>query len=107
MRDDVLRALDHRQLPAQRVHALDARFALHTRANGQHNAGRLSFQPHPSTNRSMFRTRHILPALLATVAALSVAGSAAAELLPVWSPQELSAFATLVVTGRVVDVSSQ
>jgi hypothetical protein len=36
-----------------------------------------------------------------------LAGPAAAELTPVWTLEELSAFATLVISGRVTDVSSQ
>ena len=55
----------------------------------------------------MLRFRHAASALIVTLATLSTAALAAAELTRIWTPRELSAFATLIVTGRVVDVSSQ
>ena len=54
------------------------------------------------------RRRRTLPyILLSALPLLFLADSAAAELTPIWSVQELSAFASLVVSGRVTDVSSQ
>ena len=55
----------------------------------------------------MLRFRHAASALIVSLATLSSAGLAAADLARLWTPQELSAFATLIVTGRVIDVSSQ
>ena len=51
--------------------------------------------------------RHAASALIVSLVTLSSAGLAAAELTRIWTPQELSGFATLIVTGRVIDVSSQ
>ena len=55
----------------------------------------------------MFRLRYALSASLVFLPALLVVRPAAAELTRLWTAQELSAFATLIVTGRVVDVSAQ
>jgi hypothetical protein len=46
-------------------------------------------------------------ATIVAVTALFFAHPAAAEITPVWSLEELSSFATLVVSGRITDVTSQ
>src|SRR4030095_10932421 len=51
--------------------------------------------------------RPLSSVVLSALTLLFLADYSAAELTPTWSVQELSAFASLVVSGRVTDVSSQ
>ena len=62
----------------------------------------------PSTNRVMCRRSipRFVPAIVAALI-LIVAGTARADVRQSWSIEQLSDFATLVVSGEVVEVSSQ
>src|SRR5689334_3161846 len=55
----------------------------------------------------MYTPRRASSALALGVALLFFAFPAAAELTPLWTVDELTAFASLVVSGRVTDVTSQ